>query len=62
VSLTRFELTPRECRELCEALETASVMPWSNVSEPRAYRLWLLFDSFASPKRSRRSLSGKKRR
>ena len=40
-----FEFTARECRELCEALEMASVM--GKVAERRAYRLWLCLDSTA---------------
>lgn len=40
-----FEFTARECRELAEALETASVH--GSVTERRAYRLWLPLDSTA---------------
>ena len=40
-----FEFTARECRELAEALEMASVM--GKVPERRAYRLWLPLDSTA---------------
>lgn len=52
---TRFELTARECRELCEALAAASVLPWFEISERRLYRLWLLFDAFAAePRREKK--------
>lgn len=44
-----FEFTARECRELCRALELASVH--GTVAERRAYRLWLVLDSYTTPEK-----------